>query len=210
MTCVINTDHDTSLLAQMHNLNPTDAEYNNITSSCEITRQMTLYVSGISWKMQMTNANNMGINALIQTYSDHKGHQSMEWFSLGCFNWTISNHRVQCYGDLYCDVIMGTMASLIASLTVVHSTVYSGADQTKHQSSASLAFVQGIHWWPVNSPHKWPVTRRMCEECFHLMTSLCDIFCKMKSCSKQKHVWFFLWLPKKRTFIDLIDMIRYQ
>ena len=39
--------------------------------------------------------------------------------------------------------------------------VYSGADQRKHQSSASLAFVLGIHRWPVNSPHKWPVTRKM-------------------------------------------------
>ena len=32
-----------------------------------------------------------------------------------------------------------------------------GADQRKHQSSASLAFVWGIHRWPVNSPHKGPV-----------------------------------------------------
>ena len=38
---------------------------------------------------------------------------------------------------------------------------YSGADQRKPQSSASLAFVWGIHRWPVNSPHKWPVTRKM-------------------------------------------------
>ena len=30
----------------------------------------------------------------------------------------------------------------------------------KHQSSASLTFVRGIHWWPVNSPHKGPVTRK--------------------------------------------------
>ena len=29
-----------------------------------------------------------------------------------------------------------------------------GADQRNHQSSASLAFVQGIHWWPMNSPRK--------------------------------------------------------
>ena len=61
----------------------------------------------------------------------------------------------------YCDVIMGAMASQITSLTVVYSTVYSGADQRKHQSSASLAFVRGIHRGPVNSPHKWPVTRKM-------------------------------------------------
>ena len=38
---------------------------------------------------------------------------------------------------------------------------YSGTDQRKHQSSASLAFVRGIHRRPVNSPHKWPVTRKM-------------------------------------------------
>ena len=57
-------------------------------------------------------------------------------------------------------VIMSAMASQITSLTILYSTVYSGADQRKHQSSASLAFVRGIHRWPVNSPHKWPVTRK--------------------------------------------------
>ena len=56
---------------------------------------------------------------------------------------------------------MGTIASQITSLTIVYSSVYSGADQRKHQSSASLAFVWGIHRGPVNSPHKWPVTRKM-------------------------------------------------
>ena len=61
----------------------------------------------------------------------------------------------------YTDVIMGTMASQITSGTIVYSTVYSGADRRKHQSSASLAFVWVIHRWPVNSPHKWPVTRKM-------------------------------------------------
>ena len=60
----------------------------------------------------------------------------------------------------YNDVIMGAMASQITSLTIVYSTVYSDADQRKHQSSASLAFVQGIHRGLVNSPHKWPVTRK--------------------------------------------------
>ena len=61
----------------------------------------------------------------------------------------------------YSDVIMGAMASQITSLTIVYSTVYSGADQRKHQSSASLAFVREIHRWPVNSPRKWPVTRNL-------------------------------------------------
>ena len=61
----------------------------------------------------------------------------------------------------YIDVIMTAMASQITSLTVVYSTVYSRADQRKHQSPASLAFVWGIHRGPVNSPHKGPVTRKM-------------------------------------------------
>ena len=61
----------------------------------------------------------------------------------------------------YNDVIMSTIASQITSLTIVYSTVYSGADQRKHQSSASLAFVRGIHRGPVNSPHKGTVTRKM-------------------------------------------------
>ena len=63
----------------------------------------------------------------------------------------------------YCDVIVGVMASQITSLT----SVYSGAEQRKHQSSASLAFVRGIHRWPVNSLHKgqWR------GKCFQLMTS---------------------------------------
>ena len=61
----------------------------------------------------------------------------------------------------YCDVIMGTVASQITSRMIVYTAVYSDADQSKHQSSASLAFVWGIHRGPVNSPHKWPVTRKM-------------------------------------------------
>ena len=51
--------------------------------------------------------------------------------------------------------------SQITNLTIVYSTVYSDADQRKQQSSASMAFVRGIHRGPVNSPHKWPVTRKM-------------------------------------------------
>ena len=52
------------------------------------------------------------------------------------------------------------MASQITGLTIVYSTVYSMRKKT-HQSSASLAFVCGIHRWPMNSPHKGPVTREM-------------------------------------------------
>ena len=61
----------------------------------------------------------------------------------------------------YSDVLMGAIASQITSLTIVYSTVYSGTDQRKHQISASLAFGRVIYQRPVNSPHKWPVTRKM-------------------------------------------------
>ena len=72
--------------------------------------------------------------------------------------WLVEHTYVLWY---YNDVIMGAIASQITSPTIVYSAVYSDANQRKHQSSASLAFVQGIHRGPVNSPHKWPVTRKM-------------------------------------------------
>ena len=70
--------------------------------------------------------------------------------------WYATNHH-----NHYSDVIMSTMTSQISSLTIVYLSFYSNTDQRKHQSSASLAFVWGIHRSPVNSPHKWPVTRKM-------------------------------------------------
>ena len=79
------------------------------------------------------------------------------------YHGSISN--VVCDCDLRChnydDVIIGAMASQITSLTIVYSAVYSDADQTKHQSSAPLAVVRGIHRGPMNSQHQWPVTRKM-------------------------------------------------
>ena len=65
------------------------------------------------------------------------------------------------WGNHYGYVMMGAIASQITSLAIIYSAFHLGADQRKHQSSASLAFVRGIHRGPVNSPHKWPVTRKM-------------------------------------------------
>ena len=44
---------------------------------------------------------------------------------------------------------MSAMASQITSLMMDYSGIYSGADQRKHQSSVSLAFVWGTHRWPL-------------------------------------------------------------
>ena len=70
----------------------------------------------------------------------------------------------------YNDVIMGAIASQITSLTIVYSIVYSDADQRKHQSSASLAFVRGFigeRWIPCTNG-------QLRGKCFYLMTSSRD------------------------------------
>ena len=61
----------------------------------------------------------------------------------------------------YSDVIMSAMASQINGIASVYPTVCSSANQRKHRMSASLAFVKGIHRWPVKSRQKGPVTRKM-------------------------------------------------
>ena len=79
---------------------------------------------------------------------------------------------------------MNVMASQLTSLTIVYSTVYLGADQRIHQRSASLAFVQGIHRWPVNSPHKGPVMRKMFPFDDVIMYSIHSLsLCCTKMCS---------------------------
>ena len=70
----------------------------------------------------------------------------------------LNNRRLHCLLNLsfnsklknhYNDVIMSVIASQITRPTIVYSTVHSGTDQSKHQNSASLAFVRGIHRWPL-------------------------------------------------------------
>ena len=89
----------------------------------------------------------------------------------------------------YSEVMMSAMASQITSVPIVCSNVCSGSGQRKHQSSASLAFVRGIHRWPVDSPHKGQLRGK----CFHLMTSSCYANCHvdhiMHTTIKIKYSW---------------------
>ena len=101
----------------------------------------------------------------------------------------------------YSDIIMSAMASKITSLMIVYSTIYSGTDQRKHQSSASLAFVGGIHRWAVNSPPKGPVTRK----CFHLMTSSWIGHVCTAASSEPFTCWFFL----ERTLLCIFTLPYY-
>ena len=74
------------------------------------------------------------------SYNDHRGNKS----------------RASSPHDQYSDVIMSAMASLITGVTIIYPTVCSGADKKKLR-------VTGLHErnWLVNSPHKWPITRKM-------------------------------------------------
>ena len=117
-------------------------------------KTMWIYISGLKW--------------YVIIYPYH-----MWWITISrCL------HPCNCLSMLhYIDVIMTTIASQITSLTVVYSTVYSDADQRKHQSSASLAFVRGIH------RDRWiPRTKgQLRGNCFHLMTSSCNPPCWFSS-----------------------------
>ena len=87
-------------------------------------------------------------------------HSSSRWCEapLCAYMWYVTSlYQVQYYSD----VIMGAMASQITGVSIVYLIVSSGADRRKHQSSASLAFVRGIHRWAVNFLHKGAVTRKM-------------------------------------------------
>ena len=85
---------------------------------------------------------------------------NLKFLNVNCEEWILTNLYIIC-SITVTYFIMSAMESQITSLMIVYSTIYSGADQRKHQSSISLAFVQGIHRWPVNSPHKGPVTQKM-------------------------------------------------
>ena len=80
-------------------------------------------------------------------------------FAVFCF--VVALSWVSIFFRRYGDVIMSAKMSQITSVSIVYSTVYSNADQRKRKSTASLAFVRGIHRGTVNSPHKGTVTRKM-------------------------------------------------
>ena len=113
---------------------------------------------------------------------------------------------------------MDTTESQITSLTIVYSTVYSDADQRWYQSSASLAFVRWIHRRPVNSLHKWPVTRKMFPfddvimsgrflvivaplEWTSVTLGLINLFKKMQ-CAMSPW-WPFVWLISRQSLFNL-------
>ena len=82
----------------------------------------------------------------------------------------------------YSYVIMSLMASQITGASIVCSIFCSCADRRKHQSSALLASVRAINRWPVDYPHKGPMTRK----CFHLITMGYVVLTRLRHCLHRK------------------------
>ena len=126
---------------------------------CRSKKISKLRVTGLCEAERASNAENVSILCRL-----HGWHQDAHSLFSRLRSWPHGHCRdisAEYMISHYNDVIMSTMASQITSLTIVYSTVYSDVDQRKHQSSASLAFLRGVHRRPVNSPHKGPVTRKM-------------------------------------------------
>ena len=116
----------------------------------------------------------------------------------------MTSHSSLICDNHYSDVIMSPMAFQITGVSIVCSTVCSGADQRKHQSSASLTFVRGIHRWPMDSSHKGPVTRKMfpfddvimnigipLTWTYSLLSSSCRVIQSLRHQSRGSHFWSY-------------------
>ena len=135
--------------------------YLQINTNLQWRRRMIVMASQITGNSTVCSINNL-------LWLTSKKRSKLCTFVRGIHGWLVDFpnkwYRKHSHGishSHYDDVIMTMLASQITSLAVIYSIVYSGVNQRKHQSSASLAFVREIHRGPVNFPHKWPVTRKM-------------------------------------------------
>ena len=141
----------------------------------------------------------------LPSYWRHK-YESLHTMYSGMF---IGTSIKDPHSKSYSDVIMSVMASQTTGISIVYSAVCLGVDQGKNQSSASRAFVRWIHWWPVNSMHKGPVTRTMLpfdDVIMNLLTRWCItrrafvlsffryiFFELLKYCSSFKKTKYVIW-----------------
>ena len=103
----------------------------------------------------------------------------------------------------YGHFIMSTMASQITRLTIVYSSVYSGADQRKHQWKLCVAgLCEGNSPTTGELPHKWPVTRKMFPFGDVFVCKLFDIVMKV---SFQRH--FLLWSTSLKDIEQIFNLV---
>ena len=114
------------------------------------------------------------------------------------------------YEEHYNNVIMGTIASQIASLTTVCSTVYSDSDKKTHQSSASLAFVWGIHrvsiWWRHHEGCQQPAPSHVWQMKIILNNS--TFVCLLNWIQPTNLALHFVMLRHTNNFTNLINIVR--
>ena len=140
------------------------------TPSCPFWRlrnvQHLLDIPAHAYKLNLGRHSHSGLPNLDQQHSElcYSVHINVFWYISFLSHFILLGLCLDIFmNDMlhYSDVIMDAIVSQITSLTIVYSTVYSDADQRKHQSSESLAFVRVIHSCQMNSPQKWPVTCKM-------------------------------------------------
>ena len=152
--------------------------------------------------------NNHGNNTVLQEYSIF----STRGININDKSYLIQSNSIQSKAvssavcKHYNDIIVSASASQITIFTIVYSTIYSGVDQRKHQSSASLVFVRGIHRWPVNSLHKGPIMENVSiwwrhHDLMGCVANKChsqymNIYWKKLCMSKMLHSPFFSVSPR--------------
>ena len=100
---------------------------------------------------------------------------------------------------------MSAMLSQITGVSNLHSTVCCCADQRKHESSSSLAFVREIHRSPVDSPHKGSLTRKMFPFDYVIMVTIPTIvLCMLSVCNLHKSC---LWMNSLRWRHNGLDSV---
>ena len=130
--------------------------------------------------------NNMVQNryrTIVHQYNQNSGDEyQQQQFTLFCSdNSRFDNSSPQHYSDV-------TMSSAVCS----------GGDHSKHQSSASLSFVRGIHRWPVDSTHERPETRKMFPFDDVIMSQLLGLHLILRH-YHMSHLnnWFYIFWPYK-------------
>ena len=150
--CVASLDSQKGLISPWHILEANRQGIKLIVSLWNSAFSSAVMLSTIFWAVGKRKTQIMWFRHFAKS-SVKTTYHAMSWDpASGCTGLALTH---------YTDVTMSVMASQITNVWIVCSTVCSGEDQRNHQSLASLAFVRGIHRWPVNFPHKGLVTRKM-------------------------------------------------
>ena len=160
-----------------------------------------------SWKYHQTESQNILPNLLHHKMA--KRHLTRRYLGEQTeYNWNFFPQYSICKCTCnihYSDVIMSAMTSQITGVRIVCSTVCTGADQRKHQSSASLAFVTNRS--PVNSPNKWPATCKMFPFDDVIMSNILSRYIWVRACPGYSSVTAFSVMEMKpvRKIFDIIS-----